>query len=186
MGETFLFSHYHNPLLPFTTKLWSVSVLPYLLFILQSYWTQFSAFIMPQKLFQQRLPKPPKYQTQWAFHGILMWPLYSNLTLVAHSFLHLFFLLVLLPLLFGSFTSSFFHQLLEYPPGMVASWCSSLLTVPLLSTCGGLLIPAPSSELHTSVFSQHFQLTFHVRLKFICTQSHTPALPHFVKEPLSV
>lgn len=115
MGETFLFSHYHNPLLPFTTKLWSVSVLPYLLFILQSYWTQFSAFIMPQKLFQQRLPKPPKYQTQWAFHGILMWPLYSNLTLVAHSFLHLFFLLVLLPLLFGSFTSSFFHQLLEYP-----------------------------------------------------------------------
>lgn len=98
---------------------------------------------MPQKLCQQRLPKPPKYQTQWAFHGILMWPLYSNLTLVVRSFLYLFFLLLLLPLLFGSFTSSFFHQLLEYPSRHGGKWCSSLLTVPLSSTCGGLLIPAP-------------------------------------------
>lgn len=74
-----------------------------------------------------------------------------------------------------------FHQLLEYPSGMVAPWdCSSLfLTITLSSTCGDYSSQSPLlSSIHTSVFSQYFQLTFHRHLKFMRVQSHTPAPPH--------
>ena len=104
---------------------------PYHLFILQSYWTQSLAFITAQRLFQQRSPKPPNCQRQWALWS-LMWPLYSLSILAAPFFPAPLFsqdsLLVLLLLLFSSFTDSSSIIFMNIPLGtVVPHGCSSLL-----------------------------------------------------------
>lgn len=151
----------------------------YLLFIFQSYWTQCSAFITPQKLFQQGAPKPPNCQRQWAFYGPFMWPLYSLwLWYVVFSVFLSYTsvvsrLLVLLPL-FISFTSSSSISAMIIPLSTVVphGWPSLLLTLTLFHP--HVEGPSPLSRALTSVFRESFHLASHVHLKFIITQSHAP------------
>lgn len=120
MWENLLFvSHYHNPLLPFTTTLWSC--LHFLTFYHSSVLlSSGSAFIAPQKLFQQKSPKFPNCQMQRAFDGVLMWALHSVSTVVAPLSpppLYSRLFPTSPPTAFLFLYKLFFHQLLEYPSG---------------------------------------------------------------------
>ena len=115
--KLFFLSQYRNTL-AFTIKLWSVSALPYLPFILQSYWTQSSASLLLNSC-PTKVPKPPNYQTQWAPRGVLMRLLSSISTLVAPLFATVFFsqdsLLILL--FIQILYKLFFERLLDSPSG---------------------------------------------------------------------
>lgn len=182
MWEKLLFvSHYHNPLLPFTATLWSC--LHFLTFYHSSVLlSSVSAFITPQKLFQQKSPKFPNCQMQRAFDGVLMWALRSVSTVVAPLFPT--------PLYSRLFPSSpptaflflyklFFHQLLEYPSGPGGSKLIpfSSAHIILFHLCEKDCLSPSLFWAPTCLFSQHFHLASHTYLKFIFAQSHTPASP---------
>lgn len=147
--KLFFLSPYRNPL-PFTIKPRSVPVLPYLPFILQSYWTRPSASLLLNSC-PTKVPKPPNYQTQWAPHGVLMRLLSNISTLGAPLSATVFFSQDSLLILFIQILYKLcFEQLLDspLPPGTLPRLHAGTLYLQRsLSSTGGRLATSLQSPL---------------------------------------